>query len=453
MEKRSDDKRLTLIKNIRLAGDRKANSWILIKGDRIAATGSGKCNATGVSVIVDGKEALAMPGTIDCHVHFREPGLTSKADILTESIAAVAGGVTSYCEMPNTIPPTTSIEAWEHKMSLAKDKSVANYAFFIGATNSNIDTLLRADFTAVPGVKLFMGSSTGNMLVDDDSTIARIFKSIDSIVAIHAEDQNIINANTQKEISRYGDKGSVPVESHSAIRSAQACAASTSKAVELAKKYGRRLHVCHISTTDELKLLEKDIPIGEKLITSEVSPHHLMWCNTDYAAKGTRIKMNPAVKDSATRIALREALESGLIDMVATDHAPHLPAEKEGGALTAASGAPLVQFALVWMLDNFDETTVQRVMCENPARIFHIDRRGKIRPGFYADIVLVRDTAPYTVTDSQVLSKCGWTPLDGTILHHRVEQTWVNGRCVWRDGEIIDTKAAMPLRFNRDNAS
>lgn len=439
--------KLTLIKNIRLAGDQLSDSWILIEGTKIVDIGRGKCITDGINETVDGAGSLALPGVIDCHVHFREPGLTEKADIKSESIAAVAGGVTSYCEMPNTNPATTTIKEWEHKMTLAREKSAANYSFFIGATNGNLDTLRKIDFSAVPGVKLFMGSSTGNMLVDDNSTIAHIFKNVNAIVAIHAEDQSIINTNTQKEIGIYGDKAAVPVERHSAIRSAQACLSSTSKAVALAKKYGRRLHICHISTSEELSLLEKDTPLAEKLITSEVSPHHLMWCDTDYHAKGTRIKMNPAVKDNATRLALRDALKSGLIDMVATDHAPHLLADKEGGALTAASGAPLVQFSLAWMLDNFDEKTVQRVMSENPAKVYRIDHRGKLAPGYYADIVLVRETKPYTVTDADVLSKCGWTPLCGQKLHHRVEQTWVNGQRVWHNGKNETYDAAMPLRF------
>ncbi len=443
---------MILIKNIRLAGENAADSWILIDGKTIKAVGRGACPADGVGEIVDGQGALALPGAIDCHVHFREPGLTAKADIHTESIAALAGGVTSYCDMPNTNPPTTTLSAWEEKMALAKEKSAANYAFFIGATNGNVDTLRTADFSAIPGVKLFMGSSTGNMLVDDNSTIARIFQHVDAIVAVHAEDQGIINTNTQREIERYGDRTKVPVERHSAIRSSEACMASTAKAVDLAKKYGRRLHICHLTTRDELSLLQKDTPLEDRLITSEVSPHHLMWCDADYTSKGTRIKMNPAVKDAASRQALREALDSGLIDMVATDHAPHLPADKEGGALTAASGAPLVQFSLPWMLDNFADTTVQRVMCENPAKIYHIDRRGQLSPGCYADIVLVKETTPYTVDDSQVLSKCGWTPLHGETLRHKVEQTWVNGRCVWRDGEFTGCDAAMPLAFNQDNA-
>lgn len=439
--------KLTLIKNIRLAGDQSSDSWILIEDTKIVDIGRGKCNSDGINETVDGAGSLALPGVIDCHVHFREPGLTEKADIKSESIAAVAGGVTSYCEMPNTTPATTTIKAWEHKMTLAREKSAANYSFFIGATNGNLDTLRKIDFAAVPGVKLFMGSSTGNMLVDDNSTIAHIFKNVNAIVAIHAEDQSIINANTQKETGIYGDKSAVPVERHSAIRSAQACISSTSKAVALAKKYGRRLHICHISTSEELSLLEKDTPVDEKLITSEVSPHHLMWCDSDYHAKGTRIKMNPAVKDNATRLALRDALRSGLIDMVATDHAPHLLADKEGGALTAASGAPLVQFSLAWMLDNFDEKTVQRVMAENPAKVYRIDHRGKLAPGYYADIALVRETEPYTVTDADVLSKCGWTPLCGEKLHHRVEQTWVNGQRVWHNDKIETYDAAMPLRF------
>lgn len=438
----------TLIKNIRLAGAATADSWILIEGSKIAAIGHGECSDCGAAEIIDGHGALAMPGAIDCHVHFREPGLTAKADISSESRAAAAGGVTSYCEMPNTRPATTTIEAWQEKMNLAAEKSVANYAFFIGATNDNIDTLRSIDYTRVPGVKLFMGSSTGNMLVDADSAIARMFDSVDAIVAVHAEDQAIIDANTQKEVAAYGDRDKVPVDCHSAIRSDEACYASTAKAVALAKQYGRRLHICHLTTRRELQLLEKDTPLAQRLITSEVSPHHLAWCDDDYARKGTRIKMNPAVKDASTRTALREALKNGLIDMVATDHAPHLPEDKRGGALTAASGAPMVQFSLPWMLGHFDEVTVQRVMSENPAKIFHIDRRGQLEPGYYADIVLVRAVAPYTVTDGQVISKCGWTPLDGEELSHRVEQTWINGRCVWRQGAFADTHAAMPLKFN-----
>ena len=438
----------TLIKNIRLAGATTADSWILIEDTKIAAIGDGECDESGAAEIVDGQGALAMPGAIDCHVHFREPGLTAKADISSESRAAVAGGVTSYCDMPNTRPATTTIEAWQEKMELAAEQSVANYAVFIGATNDNIDTLRSVDYTRVPGVKLFMGSSTGNMLVDADSAIARIFESVNAIVAVHAEDQTIIDANTQKEVAAYGDRSKVPVDRHSAIRSAEACYASTAKAVTLAKHYGRRLHICHLSTRHELGLLEKDIQLAQRLITSEVSPHHLAWCDDDYARKGTRIKMNPAVKDKSTRDALREALKSGQIDMVATDHAPHLPEDKEGGALTAASGAPMVQFSMPWMLSHFDEVTVQKVMSENPAKIFHIDRRGLLVPGYYADIVLVRSVEPYTVTDSQVISKCGWTPLDGEILCHRVEQTWINGRCVWRQGAFADTHAAMPLYFN-----
>lgn len=441
---------LILIKNIRLAGDKKADSWITIDDERIAGVGKGDCRAEGITTTIDGQGSLALPGAIDCHVHFREPGLTSKADIESESRAAVAGGVTSYCEMPNTIPPTTSLEAWERKMTLAKEKSVANYSFFIGATNSNIDTLHRADYTRVPGVKLFMGSSTGNMLVDDNSTIARIFGSVDAIVAIHAEDQEIINANAQKEISRYGDKEKVPVDRHTAIRSAEACLSSTAKAVDLAKRHGRHLHICHLTTQEELALLESDTPVDSRLITSEVSPHHLMWCDADYGRKGTRIKMNPAVKDDAARKALRQALSDGLIDMVSTDHAPHLSKDKEGGALTAASGAPMVQFALPWMLDNFDELTVRRVMSENPARIFHIAGRGYLAEGYYADIVLVQPTDAYTVTDADVISKCEWTPLDGETLHHRIHQTWVNGQCVYDDGRFKDTKAAKPLEFTRD---
>lgn len=433
---------MVLIHNIRFAGESEANGWILINDEFIEAVGHGTLPAA--QETIDGKGALALPGVIDCHVHFREPGLTAKADISSESRAAIAGGVTSFLDMPNTNPPTTTIEAWNDKMHRAEASSLANYGFFIGATNANIDLLKKADYHRVPGVKLFMGSSTGNMLVDDNDAISRIFREVPAIVAVHAEDQCIISNATKKAKEVYGNN--VPVEMHSVIRPSKACYASSAKAVALAKKYNHRLHICHITTAEELSLLTPG-DAANKLVTSEVSPHHLMWCDKDYATKGTRIKMNPAVKSAADRQALIEALESGLIDMVATDHAPHRTADKEGNALTAASGAPLVQFSLPWMLSHFSELTVQRVMCANPATIYHIDRRGALRPGYYADIALVKPTAPYIVKDEDVISKCGWTPMEGVELHHRVAATWVNGRPAYAEGCFTELAKAMPLAF------
>lgn len=434
--------------NARLAGEVGADSWILIEGQKIKEIGRGAYPEA--AKVIDARGALVMPGAIDCHVHFREPGMTRKADIASESRAAAAGGVTSYLEMPNTAPPTTTLEAWRQKCDIAAADSLVNYAFFLGATNDNIDTLKHADYSRIPGIKVFMGSSTGNMLVDNDSTLRRIFAETTAIVAAHCEDTGIINENIAEWRREHGD-GQPPMEMHSRFRSAEACIASSSKAAELAREYGHRLHLCHITTAAELNLISGGAT-AERLITGEVSPHHLMWCDTDYAARGSRIKMNPAVKTAADRDALRRAVADGPIDIVATDHAPHLPADKQGSPLTAASGAPLVQFALPWMLDNFDETVVERVMCKNPALVYGIDRRGAISSGNYADIVIVDETEPWTVTDADVVSKCGWTPLDGTVLRHRVRLTMVNGSVVFDSGSFAAPASALPLHFVTHNS-
>lgn len=444
----------TLIRNVRLAGSEDANNYVLIDGDKISQIASSPQPLKGGSplphadVMIDGHGALLMPGAIDCHVHMREPGMTEKADIASESLAAAAGGVTSYIEMPNTKPATTTVELWQQKMEIAERSSMVNYSFMIGATNDNLDQLLRADYSRVPAVKLFMGSSTGNMLVDDASTISRIFSEVDAIVAVHAEDQSIIDRNMEcfNELIEMNG-GDLPVEMHSHIRSHAACYSSTLTAVRLALRHQRRLHICHLTTAVELSLLQQGDP-ATKLITSEVSPHHLMWDTDDYRRCGTRIKMNPAIKDASDRHALSAALIDGLIDIVATDHAPHLLSQKQGGALRAVSGAPLVQFSLPWMLSNYDEQTVQRTMCENPAKVYHIDRRGTLAAGQYADLVLVERTDPYFVTDTDVVSKCGWTPLSmRQSLTYRVRQTWVNGVCVWRDGKPTGANAARAMRF------
>ena len=337
-----------------------------------------------------------IPGVIDDQVHFREPGLTHKADINTESMAAVAGGVTSYMEMPNTKPPTTTREALEWKFSRAAQTSLANYSFYIGATNDNIDEVLKADYRRVCGIKVFMGSSTGNMLVDSTEALTRIFAEAPALIATHCEKEEIIKANKEKYIEKFGKDLSVIY--HPLIRSAEACYASSSEAVELAHRYNARLHLLHLSTAKELTLLD-DGPVEEKRVTSEVCVHHLYFDDNDYAQYGNLIKWNPAIKTAADRIALMQATVSGRIDVVATDHAPHLLAEKQGSCLEAASGGPLVQHSLQVMLEKSlqreipIETVVER-MCHAPARLFGIDRRGFIRPGYYADMVLVMSVYP-----------------------------------------------------------
>ncbi len=441
----------TIIINTRLAGSDRADHYILIRGELIADVGTGMpADLASDTTIIDAAGGLAMPGAIDCHVHFREPGLTHKADIASESRAAVAGGVTSYFDMPNTKPQTTTIEAWQQKCTLAQGRSMANYAFFIGATNDNLDQLLSAPYHLMPGVKLFMGSSTGNMLVDRDDQIRDIFTALppEIIISVHAEDQGIIADNTTHARSLCAD-GQVPVAMHSAIRSAQACVKCSTEAVSIARATGHKLNLCHVSTADELKLARE----ARGLVTIEVSPHHLMWCDEDYDRKGTLIKMNPSVKSRHDRDALRQAVADGTVDLIATDHAPHLLDEKQGDALTATSGAPLVQYSLPWMLSYFDESRVQQLMCENPARIFGIKMRGRLEPGYYADITLVRTLdKPEIIEPESCLSKCGWSPAIGEPVTRRITHTWVNGVLVYAQGLITHNPApGMPLNFDHTN--
>lgn len=400
-----------------------------------------------VGEVTDGKGALLMPGAIDCHVHFREPGLTHKATIASESRAAVAGGVTSYLDMPNTVPQTVSREAVEDKIKTAERTSVANYGFFIGATNDNLDELLAADYSRIAGIKLFMGSSTGNMLVDSESTLERLFEDAPAIISVHAEDEATIKAAREAIEAEYGSDA--PASLHTRLRPAEACMRASSEAVRLARKYGTRLHIAHLTTAAELALLDHDMPLENKKITAEVSPHHLMWTEDDYATRGTRIKMNPSVKSAADREALSKAVADGLIDIVATDHAPHLAAEKQGTLFKAVSGAPLVQFSLVVMLTLFGPEKTAAMMADNPARLFGIERRGRIAPGYYADLVLV-DRDRHTITDADVVSLCGWTPLDGCEVDYSVVTTWVNGHKAYDHGEIKDCGGAMALRFKRN---
>lgn len=390
-----------------------------------------------------------LPGVIDDHVHFREPGLTHKADLRSETMAALAGGVTSFMEMPNTKPQTTTLEAWEAKMVLGEANALANYAFYLGATNDNLEELLKADFSRVCGVKVFMGSSTGNMLVDNEKTLVGLFKELPSVVAVHAESEGIIAANKAHYMALTG--GVLPVSYHPLIRTAEACYASAARAVELASAYDTRLHLLHLSTEKEVSLLST-APLTEKRITGEACVSHLWFDETDYAEKQTAIKCNPAIKSRADRDALRQAVAQGRIDVVATDHAPHAWSEKEGDALTAASGMPGVQFSLPLMLELAaqgvltKEQVVAR-MCHAPAFLYKVVKRGFIREGYHADLVLVDPKAPFTIDNGLVLSKCGWSPYRGLTVQHRVRTTVLNGVLVYDSGRFTGTNAAKPLQF------
>ena len=404
--------------------------------------------------IIEATGLYLIPGVIDDHVHFREPGLTHKATMASESRAAAAGGVTSFMEMPNTSPQTTTLEALKEKYRIAANDSVINYSFFFGATNSNVADFAKLNPKNVCGIKLFMGSSTGNMLVDKKEELEKIFKEAERLglpVAVHCEESSIIAANTAAIKEREGDDPDVRF--HPAIRSEEACYQSTASAVELAKRFGTRLHVMHISTAKELELLTAAEPEGKK-ITAEVTPAHLTFCDADYATLGTRIKCNPAIKGADDRAALRRAVSEGKIDLIGTDHAPHLPEDKRGGALKAASGMPSIQFSLLAMLRLVDgneisiETLVEK-MCHAPARIFDINKRGFIEKGFHADFVLLNPHKPHTVTAADIISKCGWSPFEGDTFDWAVEQTWVNGECVYRNGAINEEVRGKALKFNR----
>lgn len=429
-------------------GDRFAG-YVIIDGETIAAVAPGKPDAALFenAEVTDARGCLLLPGAIDCHVHFREPGLTQKATIASESRAAVAGGVTSFIDMPNTVPQTTTSALADDKAAIAARDSVANYAFFIGATNDNIDELLTADYSRIAGVKLFMGSSTGNMLVDGQSALDELFSRVKARIVVHAEDEATVRANAEAIRAEYGDDA--PVSLHTRLRSAEACYKASKAAVDLARRTGARLHIAHLSTARELELLTPGPTTADKQITAEVSPHHLLWTEDDYADRGARIKMNPAVKTAADRRALVEAVRNGLIDIIATDHAPHRPADKEGSLFKAASGAPMVEFSLIAALSLFTPEVVAERMAAAPARLFSIDRRGSIAPGNYADLVLVDPHSPHTVKDSDVTSLCGWTPVDGLTFSHRVIKTWVNGNLCFDNGVIKDDKQGKALSFSR----
>lgn len=399
---------------------------------------------------VDAEGMWLLPGVIDDQVHFREPGLTHKADIFTESQAAVAGGVTSFMDMPNTVPQTTTIEALEDKYKIGAEKSLSNYSFYMGATNDNLEELKKVNPAEVCGVKVFMGSSTGNMLVDNEEALSAIFAEIPMLIAVHCEDEKTIQANKEKYINRYGED--LPIHYHPYIRDEEACYTSSSFAVALAKKHNTRLHILHLSTARELSLFSNELPLKEKRITAEVCVHHLWFSDKDYDVYGNRIKWNPAVKTEADRQALIQALKDDLLDVVATDHAPHLLAEKEGSCLVAASGGPLVQFSLLAMLElakvgNFSLESVVQKMCHAPADLFGIQQRGYIREGFYADLVLVNPNQSLLVTPDIILSKCGWSPFEAYTFNHVIAKTWVNGQLAYDEGKVDTTVRGKRLAF------
>ena len=395
---------------------------------------------------IDLKGALLMPGVIDDQVHFREPGLTHKANIQSESRAAVSGGVTSFMDMPNTKPQTITYKDLEAKNERAAEVSLANYGFFIGATNENYDELQKVDFALTPGIKVFLGASTGNMLVNDEDVLDEIF-SLKPLIAIHSEDEQIIRTNSEYYRSLFEE---VPISCHPLIRSEEACYKSTKNAVERAMRLGTRLHVLHVSTARELDLFS-DIALSNKRITSEVCVHHLWFSDIDYGRLGAKIKWNPAIKTAFDREKLREGVNSGLIDIVATDHAPHLWSEKEGDCLHAASGGPMIQHSLVCMLQMVEQgifsiEKVVEVMCHRPAELFRIEKRGYLREGYYADFVVV-DKESWTIKKDNILSKCGWSPLEGASMDYKVRQTYVNGNLVYDNGVINETYKGMRMRY------
>ena len=393
--------------------------------------------------VIDASGCFVLPGLIDDHVHFREPGLTAKADIDSESRAAAAGGVTTYFDMPNCVPQTTTLEALNEKFQLAAQKSHVNYSFFFGATNDNVDLFSQLDVHRIPGIKLFMGSSTGNMLVDRREALEKIFSTAQMPIMVHCEDTDIINRNMAEAKRLYGDDPKVT--HHPEIRSAEACYQSTKLAVELALKHHAHLHIAHLTTAKELELLTDGI-------TAEVTPSHLYFCDRDYTALGTRIKCNPAIKSAADRDALRQAVADGRIAVVGTDHAPHLLEQKEGGCCKAASGMPMLQFSLVTMLELVDKgvLTIERLvelMCHRPADLFQVRNRGYLREGYQADIVIVRPNAAWTVTKDVIQSKCGWSPMENHTFLWRVEQTLCNGHTVYKDGVVDTNYIGQPVQF------
>ena len=427
--------------------------YVIVSGDRIETVGRGPYPYERFDgTEIDARGQWVLPGAIDDQVHFREPGLTYKADIRSESAAAAAGGITSFMDMPNVKPPTVTGERLEEKFARAAETSVANYSFYLGATNDNLDEIRRIDPARVCGVKLFMGSSTGNMLVNDDAALRAVFAESPVLVATHCEDEATVRAGMEKYAALYGDK--LTAAMHPLIRSAEACYRSSARAVELATRYGADLHVLHLSTARELDLFDAGKPLGEKRITNEVCVHHLWFSDNDYARKGNFIKWNPAVKTEADREALRQGIVNGKVDMVATDHAPHTLEEKQRPYREAPSGGPLVQHSLVAMLELsargiFPVEKVVEKMCHAPAVRFRVSQRGFLREGYFADIVLVRPGEEWTVAPDNILYKCGWSPFEGVRFSHRVTRTLINGHTVYCNGKTDLSYRGKALAFDR----
>lgn len=438
-----------LIKNSQIVNEGKIiQSDILIENDLISKIEPNISEEA--DQIIDASGKYLLPGVIDDQVHFREPGLTHKGDIESESRSAIAGGTTSFIEQPNTVPNAITQELLANKYELARQKSFANYGFMMGGTNDNLEEVLKTNPRNVPGIKLFLGSSTGNMLVDNPETLENIFNNTKMLIAVHCEDEATIRANTQKYLEEYGED--IPVKFHHLIRSEEACYKSSSKAIELAKKTGARLHVFHLSTAIETELFRNDIPLKDKKITAEVCVHHLTFTNEDYDTKGGLIKWNPAVKTQKDKDGLWEALLDNRIDVIATDHAPHTWEEKQNVYTKCPSGAPVVQHSLVVMLENYKngKISLERIvekMAHNPAILFRIEKRGFIREGYKADLVLVDLNQNWTVKKENILYKCGWSPLEGTEFHSKVTHTFVNGNLVYENGKINEEKFGERLLF------
>ena len=438
-----------LIKNSQIVNEGKIiQSDILIENDLISKIEPNISEEA--DQIIDASGKYLLPGVIDDQVHFREPGLTHKGDIESESRSAIAGGTTSFIEQPNTVPNAVTQELLADKYEIASQKSFANYGFMMGGTNDNLEEVLKTNPRNVPGIKLFLGSSTGNMLVDNPETLENIFNNTKMLIAVHCEDEATIRANTQKYFDEYGED--IPVKFHHLIRSEEACYKSSSKAIKLAKKTGARLHVFHLSTAIETGLFRNDIPLKEKKITAEVCVHHLTFTNEDYETKGGLIKWNPAVKTQKDKDGLWEALLDNRIDVIATDHAPHAWEEKQNVYTKCPSGAPLVQHSLVVMLENYKngKISLERIvekMAHNPAILFRIEKRGFIREGYKADLVLVDLNQNWTVKKENILYKCGWSPLEGTEFHSKVTHTFVNGNLVYENGKIKEEKFGERLLF------
>ena len=425
---------------------------VLVEDNLIVEVADSISLKTSDCMIIDAEGNYLMPGVIDDQVHFREPGLTHKGDIESESRAAVAGGITSFIEQPNTVPNAVTQEILEEKYKIASEKSFANYSFMMGATNDNLEEVLKTNPKNVAGIKIFLGSSTGNMLVDNEAILEKIFSCTSMLIAVHCEDEQTIKNNLEKFKEEYGED--IPVTAHHLIRSEEACYLSSSKAVALAKKTGARLHVFHLSTAKEMELFTNKIPLEEKKITAEVCVHHLWFTNDDYETKGNFIKWNPAVKTDKDRKALWEALNDGRIDVIATDHAPHTLEEKQQKYLQAPSGGPLVQHALVAMFEAHHQgkISVEKIvekMCHNPAKIFKIEKRGFIKEGYYADLVIINPGLPWSVKKENILSKCGWSPFEKFTFKSRITHTFVNGKLVYTGFKVKDIRAGERMLFDR----